>query len=105
MISVQALVTMNKLKKINGYVRLTLDKLPGIRADLVRLDDNWQEWNFAKLVGSLRKWTDRKPQNILNNDQNHKREGVSFKQESKNKLPVHVFTVTNKVIKLVSASQ
>ena len=39
-ISVQALETMKKLKDIKGYVRLTLDKLPGIRADLVRLDDN-----------------------------------------------------------------
>ena len=39
-ISVQALETMKKLKDIEGYVRLTLDKLPGIRADLVRLDDN-----------------------------------------------------------------
>ena len=45
-ISEQALETMNKLKEINGYMRLTLDKLPGIRADLVRLDDNWQEWEL-----------------------------------------------------------
>ena len=42
-ISVQALKTTKNLKDIKGYVRLTLDKLPGIRADLVRLDDNWQE--------------------------------------------------------------
>ena len=33
--NVQALETINKLKEINGYVRLTLDKLPGIRADVV----------------------------------------------------------------------
>ena len=39
-ISVQALETIKKLKDIKVYVRLTLDKLPGIRADLVRLDDN-----------------------------------------------------------------
>ena len=39
-ISVQTLETMKKLKDIKGYVRLTLDKLSGIRADLVRLDDN-----------------------------------------------------------------
>ena len=55
---------MNKLKEINGYVRLTLDKLPDITADLVRLDDNCQEWDFAKLVDSLRRWTDRNPKNI-----------------------------------------
>ena len=33
-ISVQALETMDKLKEFIGYVRLTLDRLPGIRADL-----------------------------------------------------------------------
>ena len=46
---------MNKLKEINGYVRLTLDKLPGIRADLVRIDEDWQEWTFPQLVDALRK--------------------------------------------------
>ena len=46
---------MNKLKKINGYVRLTLDKLPGIPADLVRIDEDWQKWTFPQLVDALRK--------------------------------------------------
>ena len=40
MISVQTFDTMNKLKEINGYVRLTLDKLPGIRTDLVPVDED-----------------------------------------------------------------
>ena len=52
-ISIQALETMKKLKDIKGFVRLTLDKLPGIRAALVRLDDNCQEWNSCQLVDSL----------------------------------------------------
>ena len=39
---INTLDTMDKLKEINGYVRFTLDKLCGIRADLVRTDDNWQ---------------------------------------------------------------
>ena len=55
MINVQALDTMNKLKKINGYVRLTLDKLPGIPADLVSKDEDWQKWTFFQLVNALRK--------------------------------------------------
>ena len=38
--SVQALDTMGKIKEMNRYVRVTLDKLQGIRADLVRNDDN-----------------------------------------------------------------
>ena len=57
----QALDTMGKLKKINGYVRMTLDKLPAIRADLVRVDDDWQEWEFGQFIEALRKWTDRNP--------------------------------------------
>ena len=36
----QALETMQKLKDVKGYVRPTLDMLPEIRADLIRLDDN-----------------------------------------------------------------
>lgn len=59
--SVQALESLGKLNEISGYTRLTLDKLEGIRADLVRLDDLWQEWGFPKLVEALSKWTKRNP--------------------------------------------
>ena len=37
----QVLETMGKLNDVNGYVRTSLEKLPGIRADLVSLDDDW----------------------------------------------------------------
>ena len=49
-VSVRALDAMHKLKDIKGYVRLTLNKLPLIRTDLVRLDDEWKEWDFPKLL-------------------------------------------------------
>ena len=45
--SVQALETMRKFNEIKGYVGNTLHKLPGIRADLVRLDDSRQDWGFC----------------------------------------------------------
>ena len=61
--SVQALESMNKLREISGYCRATLDKLEGIRADLTRLDDNWQEWGFPQLVTALGNWTERNPAN------------------------------------------
>ena len=54
-VSLQALDIMHKLRDIKGYVRLILDEFPGIRADLVRLDDAWQEWGFPKFVKSLHK--------------------------------------------------
>ena len=40
---------------------MTLHKLEGIRRDLVRTDDQWQEWKFPQLVAALRKWTVRNP--------------------------------------------
>ena len=58
---VQALETMDKLGSVNGYTRTILDRLPGIRADLVRDDDNWKNWIFPDLVEALRRWTERNP--------------------------------------------
>ena len=61
---VQALDTMSKLKEIKGYVRLTLDKLPSIKSDLVRTDDRWHDWDFEELTKELSKWVDRNPVTI-----------------------------------------
>lgn len=38
--NLQALETLGKLGEVNGYVRMSIDKLEGIRGDLVRTDDN-----------------------------------------------------------------
>ena len=54
--NIQTLESMGKDKDIRGYVRLTLDKLPCLRDDLVRMDNNWKEWRFPQLVEALRKW-------------------------------------------------
>ena len=70
--NLQALETMGKLKEINGYVRMTLDKLEGIKGDLVRTDDNWQEWDFPKLLEALRKWTERNPPKLEDKYQQEK---------------------------------
>ena len=59
--SLQSLDTRGKLKEINGYVRLTLDKLPSIGAALVRLDSDWQEWKFGQFAEALWQWTGRNP--------------------------------------------
>ena len=51
----------NKIGRTMKKERLTVDKLPGIRADLTRLDDNCQEWDFIWYSlgwDPLRRWTD-----------------------------------------------
>lgn len=55
--AVQSLQTMGKLEQVNGYVAMTLDKLPAIRGDLVRIDPSWENWSFDKLTEALRLWT------------------------------------------------
>ena len=63
----QALETMGKYKEINGYIKLTLDKLQRIRADLVWNGDDWQDWKFPQPVEVLENWTCRNPKPL-----NHK---------------------------------
>ena len=91
---------MNKSRDIKGYVRLTFDKLPAIRDDLVRLDDEWQGWDFPKLVESLRNWTDGNPKTTHSSDKHekYKRESVyqieeqEYKtRESNSKLRVCIY--------------
>ena len=59
--SVQALESMGKLDGINGLTRATLDKLEGIKSNLVLLDKTWQDWKFPNLVEALKDWTQRNP--------------------------------------------
>ena len=59
--SVQSLKTLGKVREVNGYTRMTLDKLEGVRGDLVCTDEDWQEWNFPQLIKALQQWTERNP--------------------------------------------
>jgi hypothetical protein len=59
--AVHALESLKKLETVNGYVPMTLDKLSGIRGDLVRTDPDWESWDFAKLSEAVRLWTRRNP--------------------------------------------
>jgi hypothetical protein len=47
---VQSLETMGKLEQINGNVAMTLDKLAGLRSDLVQTDLEWEDWDYNKLT-------------------------------------------------------
>ena len=44
-----------------NIIIFTLEKSPGIRADL---DKDWQGWTFPQLVDALRKWTTKNPKII-----------------------------------------
>ena len=43
-----------RLKQVDEYVAIVLDKLSGIRGDLVRHDEEWEKCDFIKLCEALR---------------------------------------------------
>jgi hypothetical protein len=73
--NVQSLETMGKLADVKGNVRSTLEKLNGIKADLVRGTEGWQNWSFTDLLEQLKKWRDIHPteDNIAEKQKSFKR--------------------------------
>ena len=61
---VHVLETMKLIGDIKGNLRMTLNKLPGIRENLTAKDENWTNWGFPELVKALESWTTRNPKTI-----------------------------------------
>ena len=66
-----------------------MDKRPEIQTDLIRSDDNWQEWDFHQLVNNLRRWTKRNPKTAWNPEKHFRRENL-FQVRYKDKRPAFV---------------
>jgi len=54
--NVQSLETLGKLRDVAGNVRAVLDKLKGIKSDLVRGHEQWQGWDFRQLLQAIKRW-------------------------------------------------
>ena len=54
--NVQSLETLGKLSQCLSMVRGILEKLPGIKAELVTNQVGWQDWGFTELLGALENW-------------------------------------------------
>ena len=59
--NVQSLETLGKLERVNGMVRSVLEKLKGVKADLVGGDESWQDWDLSQLLVALKKWKNVNP--------------------------------------------
>ena len=57
--SFASLQTLGEEYILSGFVMTTLKKLPQVKPDLVRVDDNWEEWDMKELIENLRKWVQR----------------------------------------------
>ena len=67
LLNVQSLETLGKIERVNGMTISVLDELTGIKADLVRGQENWQDWDLPRLAQALKKWRDVNPATEGNN--------------------------------------
>ena len=44
---------------LKGFVMTTLNKLPNVKPDIVRMDQEWQRWDMDKLIENLQNWLRR----------------------------------------------
>ena len=54
-----ALQTLEEGQKLQGFVMTTLNKLPQVKPDLVRVDESWEEWSMEDVIDALQKWLRR----------------------------------------------
>ena len=58
---IQSLETMRNLNTIEGYVRKKLDKLLQIQSNWGGLHGECQQWDFPKVIDTLRQWVEGNP--------------------------------------------
>ena len=51
-----ALLTMGEADMLRGFVMSTLNKIPQVRPDILRTDENWEDWDMESLINNLRQW-------------------------------------------------
>ena len=54
-----ALQTLGEAEMLRGFVVTTTKKLPHVKPDLVRTDDNWEKWSMTDLIDNLQQWLRR----------------------------------------------
>ena len=59
--NVQTLEMLRKISECLALVQGVLNKLLGIKAELVQRKPNWQSWNFTELTSALRAWMEIYP--------------------------------------------
>ena len=54
-----ALLTLEEGEKLHGFVLAMLNKFPRVKPDLVRVDENWEDWSMEDLIDALQRWLTR----------------------------------------------
>ena len=77
------------LTRSEGLCVILLISSPDIRADLVHLDDKWQQLNYPQLVESLRQWCNRNPKETSSRSRPNPKKDQAFQESTTPKLCVY----------------
>ena len=104
--NVQSLETLGRLQDVKGNVRFVIDKLKGIKSDLVRGHSGWQDWAFPQLVNALKRWRDINPVDT-SDDGKRKPPGTIRQLQTRDhpQTPTCVYIVTAKRTRLSTATK
>ena len=80
-----------KLKDLKGYIRLTQNKLLRIRDDLVSLDEQFQQWDFPKLVEAMRMRIDSNPKVVDDSSDKAEKLEILYQTKDSSKACVYIF--------------
>lgn len=67
---------LGKSRDVTGNARIMLEKLKGVKADLVRGQIDWQDWDFPRLIKTLKSWKEINP--IVSTMNNAGKQGAKF---------------------------
>ena len=86
---------------INYTEYTTLNKLPHIRSDLVRTDDNWEQWGMRELLESVQQWLKRNKlggETSKAHTDNTKRERQWFTQKGQGRKEKKMFILQRRAL-------
>ena len=84
-----ALVTLGEGDKLSGFVMTTINKLPQVKPDFVRSDDQWEEWSMEVLISNLQKWLRRNK--VDDAAKSRKQEGHWYEKSKEPRKPHCIF--------------
>lgn len=73
-----ALVSLGEGDTLRALVIPTINKLPQVKPDIVRTDDDWEEWDMSQLLKSIQKWLKRNRVDESTREDNPKRREKHF---------------------------
>ena len=85
-----AVQTLEEGEKLHGFVMATLNRLPQVKPDPVRGDENWEDWSMEDLIDALQNWL-RRNNTETSTEQHKKSEKHLFTLKGEKPTPYCLF--------------